>query len=60
MRTRWQREQRADAALPTRGRNHWWHQIDVLAIDEKAPKGKYPKMTKRVGKSPPQYMGEGE
>lgn len=34
----------------------WWHQINVLAIDDKMPKGKYPKVTKRVGKSPPQYM----
>jgi hypothetical protein len=33
----------------------WWHQIDVEAIDEKVPGGKFPKVTKRVGKSPPQY-----
>jgi len=33
----------------------WWHQIDVVAIDEQARRGKYPKVTKRVGKSPPQY-----
>jgi len=33
----------------------WWHQINVVSIDDKAPKGKYPKVTKRVGKSPPQY-----
>ena len=38
----------------------WWHQINVVAIDDKAPKGKYPKVTKRVGKSPPQYMDEEE
>ena len=36
----------------------WWHQINVEAIAEKVPKGKYPKVTKRVGKSPPQYMDE--
>jgi len=36
----------------------WWHQINVVAIVEKVPKGKYPKVTKRVGKSPPQYMDE--
>jgi hypothetical protein len=36
----------------------WWHQIDVVAIQEKVPKGNYPKVTKRVGKSPPQYMDE--
>jgi hypothetical protein len=38
----------------------WWHQIDVVAIEDKAPKGKYPRVTKRVGKSPPQYMDEEE
>ena len=34
----------------------WWHQIDVVDIEEKAGRGKYPKVTKRVGKSPPQYV----
>jgi len=34
----------------------WWHQINVLAIEEKAGKGKYPQVTKRIGKSPPQYV----
>jgi hypothetical protein len=33
----------------------WWHQINVEAIEEKAPRGKYPRVTKRVGRSPPQY-----
>jgi hypothetical protein len=33
----------------------WWHQINVIAIDEKAPRGKYPRVTERVGESPPQY-----
>ncbi len=33
----------------------WWHQINVLAIEAKTPKGKYPKIAKRIGKSPPQY-----
>lgn len=36
----------------------WWHQIDVTAIEEKVPAGKYPKVTKKVGKSPPQYADE--
>ena len=35
----------------------WWHQINVVAIEDKPIKGKYPKITKRVGQSPPQYMG---
>ena len=34
----------------------WWHQIDVVAIEEAAPDRKYPVVTKRVGESPPQYM----
>jgi hypothetical protein len=38
----------------------WWHQINVLAVDDKVPKGKYPKVVKRVGKSPPQYADEDE
>jgi hypothetical protein len=33
----------------------WWHQINVVSITEKAGKGKYPKITQRVGASPPQY-----
>ena len=38
----------------------WWHQINVEAIEEKVPKGKFPKVTKKVGISPPQYAGEDE
>jgi hypothetical protein len=34
----------------------WWHQIDVVAVEEKAARGKFPKVIKRVGKSPPQYV----
>jgi len=34
----------------------WWHQVDVLAIDEGAPRGKLPKVTSRIGQSPPQYV----
>ena len=33
----------------------WWHQINVIGVEEKAGSGKYPKITKRVGESPPQY-----
>jgi len=33
----------------------WWHQVTVLAIHDKVPRGRYPKVTERVGKSPPQY-----
>jgi hypothetical protein len=38
----------------------WWHQINVEAIENKVPGGKFPKVTKRVGKSPPQYAEEDE
>ena len=34
----------------------WWHQINVVAIKEKVAKGRYPKVIKRVGESPPQYI----
>jgi hypothetical protein len=38
----------------------WWHQINVEAIELKAPPGKFPKVIKRVGKNPPQYDEEDE
>lgn len=34
----------------------WWHRVEVLAIDEGAPRGKLPRVTNRVGESPPQYV----
>lgn len=33
----------------------WWHQIDVLEIDEHAPEGELPRIVQRQGESPPQY-----
>ena len=33
----------------------WWHQINVIAIWEGVSGGKYPKVTARIGDSPPQY-----
>jgi hypothetical protein len=33
----------------------WWHQIDVTAIADETPKGKLPKVIKKVGQNPPQY-----
>jgi hypothetical protein len=33
----------------------WGHWIKVLAIDDQPPVGNYPRMTRRVGSSPPQY-----
>ena len=34
----------------------WWHQINVVGVAAHIPRGKYPKVTKRVGQSPPQYV----
>jgi hypothetical protein len=33
----------------------WWHRIEVLGTEDAAPKCKYPRVTERVGASPPQY-----
>ena len=34
----------------------WYHQIDTTAITYGVQKGKYPRITERVGESPPQYI----
>ncbi|GAB4351139.1 MAG: hypothetical protein OHK0047_45000 [Leptolyngbyaceae cyanobacterium] len=33
----------------------WWHQVQVTAITAPQPKVKYPRITRRIGASPPQY-----
>jgi hypothetical protein len=33
----------------------WMHRVTVTGIEESAPRGRYPKVTHRVGDSPPQY-----
>ena len=38
----------------------WWHQINVKAIENNVPKGKCPRVTNRVGESPPQYANMDE
>src|SRR6516225_7274922 len=38
----------------------WWHQINVEAIEDKAPGVNFPRVSKRVSKSPPQYAEEDE
>jgi hypothetical protein len=53
----------ASLALKLRNRFHywfdfgddWWHQVIVVAIADGVPKGKFPRVTERVGDSPPQY-----
>lgn len=37
-------------------REDWWHQLEVVAIEEGVPRGRLPKVTRRVGESPPQYV----
>jgi Plasmid pRiA4b ORF-3-like protein len=34
----------------------WWHQINLISIEEVATVGEYPKVTERIGTSPPQYV----
>ena len=38
----------------------WWHQINVEKIDDRVPKGRFPTIMKRQGKSPLQYPPEDE
>lgn len=33
----------------------WWHQVSVLAMTEPQPRVNYPRITDRIGASPPQY-----
>jgi hypothetical protein len=34
----------------------WWHQINVVVIEDVSGRAKFPKIVKRVGESPPQYV----
>jgi hypothetical protein len=36
----------------------WWHRVTIQAIDAKEPRGKYPKVTRRVGEDPPPAGGD--
>jgi len=38
--------------------DEWLHQIEVTAIEYYSGKGKYPKISKKTNKSPPQYIYE--
>ena len=33
----------------------WWHQVSVVTIAQPQPKTSYPRITERIGASPPQY-----
>jgi hypothetical protein len=36
----------------------WWHRVRVTAVENKKPRGHYPRVTKRVGDDPPQNPDE--
>ncbi len=38
--------------------DNWYHQVQVEKIEQAIPTVTYPRVIKRVGKSPPQYDGE--
>jgi hypothetical protein len=38
--------------------DNWEHVIEVVSVEETAPKGTYPRVTTKVGASPPQYPDE--
>ena len=38
----------------------WWHWIEVKAIENRMPEGRFPKVIARVGDSPPQYANPEE
>jgi hypothetical protein len=35
--------------------DNWMHQINVLAVKDAPSRGRFPRITERVGESPPQY-----
>jgi len=38
--------------------DEWWHSIELLAIKDREPKGKYPRVIESQGEAPPQYDEE--
>ncbi len=39
--------------------DEWWHEVELISVTEKVPRGSYPRVVKKQGKSPPQYSSEG-
>ena len=37
--------------------DEWWHEVELIGINEKVPRVSYPRVVKKQGKSPPQYSG---
>lgn len=40
--------------------DEWWWEIQVISISDEVPKGKFPRVTERIGENPPQYLSEDE
>ncbi len=38
--------------------DEWWHEVELISVIEKVPRGNYPKVVKRQGKSPSQHSSE--
>ena len=38
--------------------DEWIHKITISSIDDQIPDGKYPRVIKKIGASPPQYINE--
>jgi len=39
--------------------DEWWHEVELVGVSEKVPRGSYPRVVKKQGKSPPQYSSDG-
>ncbi len=39
--------------------DEWWHEVELTEIKEKIPRGIYPRLVKKQGKSPRQYPQDG-
>ena len=39
--------------------DEWWHEVELIGVSEKVPRGSYPRVVKKQGKSPPQYPRAG-
>jgi len=35
--------------------DEWWHEVELIGVSEKVPRGSYPRVVERQGESPPQY-----
>ena len=40
--------------------DEWWHEVEFIGTTDENPHIKYPRVTKKLGKSPPQYPDDSE